>query len=153
MASPVGIGRLLAAGALLEAPPSAGGAGMRIVAAPGESRAQAVLRAIRALGPQEAATLKLHVDWIQDYGFDDPSHDVPRGEDRTVADALGQLKRNLAQPVPITAPVPEKPRAPAPVLLEDPYIPYVDDGDDGDDDAALQALASAQAVVERPRGG
>ena len=149
MASQVGIGRLLAAGALLEAPPSAGGAGMRIAPAPGESRAQAVLRVIRALGPEEAATLKSHVDWIQDYGFDDPSHDAPRGDDRTVADALSQLKRTLAQPVaaPIPTPAAEKP---APLAIEDPYIPFVDDDDE---DAALQALSSAQAVIERPRGG
>jgi len=147
MASPVGIGRLLAAGDLLEALPSAGGAGMRIAPAAGESRAQAVLRVIRSLGPEEAAKLKSHVDWIQDYGFDDPSHDAPRGDDRTVADALSQLKRTLAQPVAAPAPAPEKP---APVVIEDPYIPYEDDDSD---EAALQALSSAQTVFERPRGG
>jgi hypothetical protein len=156
MTSPVGIGRILAAGLLMEAPASAGGMGIQIRLAAGESREQAVLRVIKGLAPAEAASLKSHVDWIQDYGFDDPSHDAPRGTDRTPADAMIELKRALAKPVkavPASTQVQQQPvsaqavaEAPRFEHFDEPFLPLEEYDQE---DAALQAMASA-GVFDAP---
>lgn len=125
--------RLDAAADLLRAPArGAGGWGLVIKVEAGEGWHQAVLRTIRALPGADQERLKGLVDWVQDYGADD---EPPRPREAFVP----------APHRPLAPPVPAAESTSTASYMDEEFFPSPDD------DAVMQALASIEAVAERPR--